>query len=570
MSTPVEKIKDRLGIAEIIGSYITLQKAGGSLKAKCPFHNEKTPSFFVSPDRGSYYCFGCGAKGDIFTFVEQFEGLDFMGALKILAERAGVPLVFESKESKTEREQLFQALAAAAKFFEAGLKDSPETKSYLAKRSLTPKTIAEFQLGFAADDWSALNRHLKSKGFSDKILELAGLIKRGEKNFYDRFRGRVMFPISDSAGRIVGFSGRTLKKDADEAKYLNSPETPLFFKSRILYGFDKAKLAIRQKDYVVLLEGQMDLLMAHQCGFKNSVATSGTAMTEDHVALLKRLTDRLMICYDPDEAGFKAALRAGALSIQKGMEVKIATLPEGQDPADLLKTDAKKFADALKQSTHLIDFLLAGIKSKGYDKRILAKTVGKEVLPYVAILPSRLEQSHYIGTIAEFLGAKYEDVAAELARVTPIPIRFENGANSTGQPAFSNNQFSREDNIEKKLFGIFFWQEKKSSSDFNFNAFKAALQNTLGPDFTDSENRWRTVADELAIETEALYGNLETLKRDADELIKGLERNQLEIKAVLKRKELSLAEKAGDQKKTKELLGEFQEISSKLEKIKQT
>ena len=236
MSDSVEKIKERLGIVEVVGGYLKLEKAGKNLKARCPFHNEKTPSFFVSPDRGSFYCFGCGAKGDIFSFVEQFEGLDFKGALKLLAERAGVRLEYERSSLSTDksgREKLFQVLEKAADYFEANLKLNDEARNYLKKRGLTEKTITTFRLGFAPDEWRSLLTHLKSDKFSESVLEKAGLIKKGETggNYYDRFRGRIIFPIADSAGRIVGFSGRILSGKPDDAKYLNSPETELFVKS---------------------------------------------------------------------------------------------------------------------------------------------------------------------------------------------------------------------------------------------------------------------------------------------------------------------------------------------------
>ena len=212
MSDSVEKIKDRLGIGELVGSYLKLEKAGKNLRARCPFHNEKTPSFFVSPDRGSYYCFGCGAKGDIFSFVEQFEGLDFKGALKLLADRAGVKLEYEHSDfaSKAGREKVFQILEEATGYFEVNLKLNNEAKSYLQKRGVAEKTRIAFRLGYAPDEWRSLLTHLKNKKFAESDLEKAGLIKKGEVggNYYDRFRGRIIFPIADSAGRIVGFSGR--------------------------------------------------------------------------------------------------------------------------------------------------------------------------------------------------------------------------------------------------------------------------------------------------------------------------------------------------------------------------
>jgi DNA primase len=288
MSTPVEKIKERLTIEEVVSSYIKLEPAGKNFKAKCPFHNEKTPSFYVSPDRNSFYCFGCGAKGDIFSFVQQFEGLDFMGSLKMLADRAGVPLVFEKTESKSEKERLYMILEDATRFFEGGLAARPEAQEYLKKRGIKAETARDFRLGYVPNEWRLLYTHLKNKKYNDAEIEKAGLAKRAEqkeKGFYDRFRGRVMFPIADSSGRIIAFSGRILVDDDSSAKYLNSPDTILFNKSTVLYGIDKAKQDIRTKNYTILVEGQMDLVLSHQAGIKNTVAVSGTALADT-------LTDR--------------------------------------------------------------------------------------------------------------------------------------------------------------------------------------------------------------------------------------------------------------------------------------
>ncbi|MEI8249383.1 MAG: CHC2 zinc finger domain-containing protein [Candidatus Taylorbacteria bacterium] len=315
----VEQIKERIPIEDLIGSYVKLEKSGKSLKARCPFHNEKSPSFFVSPDRGGYYCFGCGAKGDIFSFVEQFEWLDFRGALKILAERAGVKLVFDQK-ADGERDRLFEVMELATTYFEEQLSKNKEASDYVTSRGITPQTQKEFRIGWAPEGWGNLHTFLKSKGYSDALLERAGLIKKREdsrsnnasalsaeensvstaqheetllssrgqgmkgvvrSDYYDRFRGRVMFPISDSSGRIVAFSGRILKDDGKSAKYLNSPDTPLFDKSQILYGLDKAKSEIRRLGYTILVEGQMDLVMSHQAGIKTVLIPGDELIVEN-------------------------------------------------------------------------------------------------------------------------------------------------------------------------------------------------------------------------------------------------------------------------------------------------
>jgi DNA primase len=344
MSSSVDQIKSKIDIVSLVGSYIKLDKAGTNFKGKCPFHNEKTPSFFVSPDRGSYYCFGCQAKGDIFTFVQEFEGLDFIGSLKILADKAGVTLEQYDRGEKTEKERLHNVLEQAVFFYEKKLSENKQALDYLFGRGVTEETLKNFRIGFAPLEWRELYEYLKERGVTEKDMFEVGLIKKPgdtarEKSPYDTFRGRIVFPISDSSGRIVGFSGRILVPDEKSPKYLNSPETSLFNKSEILFGLDKAKKDIRLKDYSILVEGQMDIVMLHQAGITNTVASSGTALTENHLVKLRRLSNRIIMAYDGDSAGFSASNRSAQIALSLGMELKIAEMPTGKDPADLAKDD---------------------------------------------------------------------------------------------------------------------------------------------------------------------------------------------------------------------------------------
>jgi len=336
MATQVEQIKEKLGIVDVVGQYIKLEKAGSNLKAKCPFHNEKTPSFFVSPARNSYYCFGCNAKGDIFSFVEQFEGVDFTGALKILGEKAGVQIVYERQDIRDEKSRLHSIMEDATLFFEENLNKQKKVLEYLKKRGLDDKTIKTWRVGYSPDSWSSLYEHLKGKFNTDEINK-AGLIKKSEKggDYYDRFRGRIMFPISDNSGRIIAFSGRIFKDNENEAKYINSPETQLFSKSKILYGYDKAKFSIRKLNFSIVVEGQMDILLSHQALFTNTVALSGTALTEEQVGLLKRLSGNVVLAFDSDSAGVASSGKSAMLMLSLGMDVKVTHLKQGEDPSDV-------------------------------------------------------------------------------------------------------------------------------------------------------------------------------------------------------------------------------------------
>jgi len=410
MSTAVEQIKDKLNIVDVLSSYIKVEKAGINWKARCPFHNEKTPSFFISSSRQSFYCFGCGEKGDIFTFIEKFEGLDFRGALETLAERAGIELpkfkrVSEEEETREtkEKETYFKIIEEATQMYESELKENKEALSYLLGRGLSRESISKWRIGFARDEWRSLHDHLLGKGYSKENLLDAGLIKKtpDADKYYDTFRNRIMFPISDSTNRVIAFSGRAMREDDKNPKYLNSPETKIFYKSEVLYGFNIAKNYIRKLDYAVLVEGQMDLTMSHQAGVSNTVASSGTALTELHLKKIQKLTNRIIVAYDSDSSGEKAALRAAELGLSIGMEVKIASLPEGEDPASIIRGEGgvEKWKTALRESANLLDFALEkAIKNK--SGRELTKEVLKSVLPLVSLVKSEIEKSQFVKKLA--------------------------------------------------------------------------------------------------------------------------------------------------------------------------
>lgn len=426
MRSTVDSIKERLDIVEVLGSYIKLEKAGKNFKARCPFHNEKTPSFVVSQERQNYYCFGCGAKGDIFTFVEESEGVDFKGALKILAERAGVEIEYQNGvrgESKSEKDKLYAVLEDATNFFESNLSSNPKIIKYLESRGVNKDSIKTWRLGFAPNEWRLLSTHLISVGHTKDVLSKAGLIKQGEelnKEPYDVFRGRIIFPLFDASGRAVAFSGRAIEKDAP-AKYLNSPETALFNKSELLYGLDKAKDEIRKKNFTILVEGQIDLVLSHQAGVKNTVASSGTAFTQMHLERLKRLSSRIILAFDGDIAGEKASEKSAILGLSLGMEVKVAKLPSGQDPADLAQGDGEKWKEVLREAVHAIEHTFSKIFESEKDKRKIGKAIEKKVLPLLALLSSSIERGHFVSLISKRSGIREEVIWDDL-RKTKVPV----------------------------------------------------------------------------------------------------------------------------------------------------
>lgn len=424
----VQTIKDRLNIVDIVGQYVQLRRAGRNYVARCPFHKERTPSFHVSPERGTYMCFGCGEKGDIFSFVERIESVDFKTALQELAKKAGVTLHrdFTPKADHGEKdERLYDVCEAAASFFEAQLAAHAEVRSYLRGRAVSDDTIKLWRLGYASASWHALCEHLAALGFTrDEIVNagLAAVSERDIQRIYDRFRGRVMFPIADANGRVVAFSGRFFAKvegshEEDEpAKYVNSPETALFKKSRTLFGFDKAKGAIRKADCTLLVEGQFDLVLCHQSGLPFAVALSGTALTSEHLALLGRFSKRLVLALDADAAGIRSGLRSAAMAIGAGFDVKIPTFPQGKDPADVAKENPELLKAAIRTSKTAVEFFLEVLRLGARDERTYKKLVEAQVLPLIAAMGSRIEQEHFTRIVAGKLGVSEAAVRAEVAK----------------------------------------------------------------------------------------------------------------------------------------------------------
>src|SRR3989344_5582710 len=483
MRGDVDTIKERLDIAEIVSGYIKLEKAGASLKARCPFHNEKTPSFFVSPVRQSFYCFGCGAKGDIFTFVEEMEGLDFRGALKLLAEKAGVEIKYHGGESKTEKDKVLGVLEEATKCFEKKLADNNLARRYIASRGINDETVKDWHIGYAPAEWRSLYDYLLNLGHDREIIFKAGLVKTSDTNAtkepYDVFRDRIIFPFADSNGSVIAFSGRALPAQTGGPKYLNSPDTVLFTKSEVLYGLDKAKDQIRKKDYAVLVEGQIDLVLSHQSGVRNSVASSGTAFTRTHLERLKRFSSRIIIAFDGDLAGEKAAEKAGALGISLGLEVKVANLPDNLDPAEVARKNPQEWRDILRESLPAVEFFFNKIEEREKHSKKLGKQIEKRILPIIALIGSAIEQSHFISLLAKRTGIKEEILWKDLKKVSISQPEIGRHSVTTGDEEISKTQ---KEKIEERLAEIRLWQKELSESVPEVAVFKkeeAELVNNL-------------------------------------------------------------------------------------------
>lgn len=573
MSSSVEQIKEKLSIEEVVGSYIKLERAGNNFKARCPFHNEKTPSFFVSPDRGSYYCFGCGAKGDIFTFVQEFESIDFVGALKLLANKAGVTIEQFAPKVDDKRERIFSLLETTTLFLEKNLSNEEIPLEYLKKRGLTEKTIKEWRIGYVRDEWRTIYEYLKSKGYTDDEMLRAGVIKTEGQNTYDRFRGRIMFPIFDTAGRVIAFSGRIFHDDGKSAKYLNSPQTEVFDKSRTLYGLDRAKHSIRKFDFSILVEGQMDIIMSHQAGFTNTVASSGTALTTDHLNILKRISNKIIMSFDSDNAGAKAAERGWALALSLGMDVKIAAIPDGFDPADLVLKDRERFKEVIKNSIHLVDFILNRITSEITDKKKLWSEIKKRVLPYIYLLPSETEKGRYVAKIADIVGTKEEYVMEDLNKVKlNEEFQIKNQEENRVIEREVSGDRLKKGSVERSLASIIASQETlKDKAVIEPNNLREKIKNVLGQDTYDKfKTELENNQNELAFEAEGYYGNSDKkkLKTEVEYLLLNLQEEYYKKEITSLLSDLKKAEGDKEVEKANSISIRLNEIMKRLSEIK--
>lgn len=433
-------IKDKIDIVDLVGEYVALKPAGMNHKGLCPFHREKSPSFMVNRERQSWHCFGCSKGGDIFSFIQEIEGMEFVEALKLLAQRAGVPLTFNRNEvASSQKNRIKDINTEAARFFHRFLLDMPAStpaRSYLKQRGLTDDAIEAWQIGFISDQWELLTLYLLKKGNGIDDLVASGLtIKKDGGGFYDRFRGRIMFPIWDAHDTVVGFTGRVLvETEYSGGKYVNTPASPVYDKSRVVFGLNKAKQDIKQKDQIVLVEGQMDVIACYQAGMKNIVATSGTAMTDEQVKLLKRYSNNLSIAFDADAAGVNAAKRGIDIALAEGMNIKLVRIPDGagKDADECLKKNPAVWFDAVGNAEDIMDWYFAkAFRGKDVTKPRDKQKVADELLPEIARIPYAVERDHWMRELAERLGVDTAVLREDMERVKKKMKMTGNGKSET-------------------------------------------------------------------------------------------------------------------------------------------
>ncbi|OGG13495.1 DNA primase [Candidatus Gottesmanbacteria bacterium RIFCSPHIGHO2_01_FULL_39_10] len=418
----LEVIKSKIDIVSFLGEYIELKKAGRNFKALCPFHSEKTPSFVVSPERGTWHCFGaCNMGGDIFEFLCKWENIEFVEALKILAQKAGITLSsYQPTEGLKIKERLYDLNHLASEYYHYILTShslGKKAHEYLKDRGLNDKIIKNFTLGYAPNSWDALIRFLKKKKYSQDEMITAGLvIKTDRGTIYDRFRGRLMFTLRDHRGNIIGFSGRVLdakvSSEANQgAKYINTPETPIYIKGNALYGLDKTAESIRREKEAVIVEGEFDFLSSYQSGVTNIVAIKGSAFTEGQINLLKRYTENLKLALDSDFAGLEAAKKGITAAENAGLNLEVVTLPIGKDPDECIRKDPSLWKKAVKNTVNIYDFLISNAMQK-YDKETVSgkKNIGSYVIPFLSRIGNPIVLSHYIKLLSKNLDVSYESI----------------------------------------------------------------------------------------------------------------------------------------------------------------
>ena len=621
MNSPTEEIKSRVDIVDLVQSYIRLEKAGVNFRAVCPFHAEKTPSFFVNPARQIWHCFGgCSVGGDIFSFVMKIDGVEFPEALEVLARRAGIELKREDPRFIYERKKLYEVSEAAAKFFQEQFVKNDSVKKYMKERGVAKETLENFRVGFAPDGWRNLLEYLVGKGFKPEDIEKAGLaINRGqsqtgtrtvadsyrsESAYYDRFRNRIMFPITDGNGRVIGFGGRIFKAASSprlsalapldsargasngvnphmsavstEAKYINTPQTLLYDKSRVLYAFDKAKQEIRKKNECILVEGYMDAIMSHQAGFFNTIAVSGTALTDHQLRLLKRLTNVLISSFDADAAGEMATSRSLELAGAYEFERKVAVIPKelGKDPADVVLKDPELWKKIVYNAKNVVEFYFERALQK-FDQKSPSgkKEIARAVLPQLSHIDNEIERSHWMRKLSQTLEVSEQSIWQEF-------VKTQTDADSTRTVADSPRESvaeakTRKQELEEKLLGMLLLHPQKLAlielghlESFNFSHEKAVaaysyiIGKNLGNKPLDGAYH-----DHLKFKTEVFLEGISDIDKELKICFNEFLRETIKEKLGTLSQKIMTAEKEQNSKTLSELMEEFQTLSQKLHSL---
>lgn len=603
MVNNVEEIKSRLNIVDVVGEYVRLTKAGANWKGLCPFHGEKSPSFMVNEEKQIFHCFGCTKGGDVFTFVQEIESLEFREVLKILAEKAGVQLEEYKGQSgqQDNRKRVLAALELATKFYETQLLKGPgkeKIMQYLHERGINDESIENFRLGYAPSGWRNILNFLTERGFSvQEILQTGLLVEKSSESaqntdrFYDRFRERIMFPIMDAMGAVVGYSARVAPgQDESQAKYINTPETLVYHKGKALYGISLAKQEIKQKNYTLLVEGNLDVIAAHQAGLKNTVAVSGTALTNEQIMILKRYSGNLAMLFDMDSAGQQAARKSADLCFAQNLNVKIVTLADGKDAAEVAQKDPALLLDAVQKSMRAMDYFFNQALAK-YDKTTPdgKQLIAKEVLTHVANIESQIEKTHWIKKIAHQLDVEEKvigDVLRGVSQNVSPQVQARESQKVFAQPNASFQK--RSDVLRETLAGLIMsdpkvWQEIceneiKSAWVENDALLQFILKNAAEASFL-FDNFLANINDQQAIDrlrkiyfkAKYLFTQESIIEYSTDEIRNIVQNYIIQYTKELQKEKLHViireieeAEQKGDKTTLAKLMSEFTKLSHEI------
>lgn len=569
MDNTVELIKQKIGIKDLVGSYVSLKPAGKNLKGLCPFHKEKSPSFMVNPERQIWHCFGCAKGGDIFGFLMQYENIEFIEALKVLADRAGITLQRSGSADQKKYDILYEINRVAKDYFRSSLFEPAGATAlkYLKDRGLTDTTIAEFELGLALPGNDNLMRHLSKMGYTVGDIERAGLAFKTERGTYwDRFRARIMFPLHNHFGKVIGFTGRVMpgNESPEVGKYVNSPETALFNKSKLLFGFFKSKNFVREQNTAVLVEGQMDFLMAWQDGVKNLVATSGTALTEEHLKLIRRLAENLVLSFDNDSAGKAAAERTIELAQKEDFNVRVIQFndPTLKDPADIAKARPGEFANLVNAAIPAMEYYFSyfGVRKSLAEETNIAerKKSLRQALTKIKAIPSPIEQEHWINLLAERSGASQQMLFAEMAN---LKIEAKTGNPVAAPQIASEGARTRLDAIVQRILSLAIQdvnllkrlQDEPTLIPENYRPILAIIE----------QGSSAVIPTEYIGLVNLLYlqSGIEAPAREIADLMQELSKETLQSRKKDLLLAIALAEKAKDTEKLTKLLEEYKSLS---------
>lgn len=586
--TTIEEIKQRLDIAEIVREYVNLKRSGSNEFGLCPFHQEKTPSFSVNSELGIYKCFGCNEAGDAISFLQKIEGLTFPEALKLAAEKAGVKLSdnFSTQDSALYKEQnaIFELNELAAKFFHFILlkhKVGERAREYLKKRKISQESVEKFRLGYAPNQWSALKSFLNKHDYKDQFLVENGLLVERNSNIYDKFRGRIIFPLINEKGNVAGFAGRTIYEDSKGPKYLNSPETKVFNKSKFLFGLHQGKNKIRTEKSCILVEGPTDVIMSNQVDISNICAPQGTSLTQAQLQLLKRYASTLLICFDQDEAGQKALKRAIELA-KNDFNIKVIDLGETKDADEYIRKYGKKWKDRISESARIVDYFLKKSLNKYNLKTIEGKIqVANELLPVIAGLRSKIEIDHYIKELALYLNINEESLYSQITETgsKDITKNLRNEITKGGEGRFSSER-------EDYLFAILLQSKelplsivKKIDQDFltsdlsrqifefivKYKKKKISTVDLIKDE--DDERLAGRISDLMMINLGKTIENIDWVKKEVQIVMNLLQRAFLKKEMNRVQIELDLAEKRGDDKNVEKLNEKMTGLIKKFQKL---